>query len=49
MLWDEQYQVWNHYDVRSQPTAVLVDATGQVLHTFEDLFDPADVLSRLGA
>lgn len=47
MLLDTSYGVWSHYEVVSQPTTVLVDASGTVIHEFPGLFNADDVLARL--
>lgn len=31
MIWDASFETWSHYDVRGQPTAVLVDPNGAEL------------------
>ncbi len=47
MLWDENYAVWQHYDVSSQPTVVLLDASGNLIEFFGGTFNPDEVLARL--
>lgn len=44
MIWDESFGTWAHYGVAGQPTAILVDAQGQVIETWLGRFDPAEVL-----
>lgn len=31
MIWDETFQTWNHFEISSQPSAVMVDSDGQEL------------------
>lgn len=47
VLWDDAFRIWRHYDVFAQPTAILVSASGEVLHTFGGRFRAEDVLSRI--
>ena len=47
VLWDADYRVWNHYEVFGQPTAILVDRSGQIIHTFGGAFNGDDVLARI--
>ena len=37
MTWDETFQTWEHYEVRRQPTVVLVDAAGETLGQWSGL------------
>jgi thioredoxin-related protein len=47
LLWDDTAQIWAHYDVFSMPTAVLVDASGNLVYELPGVFSPDEVLSRL--
>ncbi|MEM9135292.1 MAG: hypothetical protein AAF962_05205 [Actinomycetota bacterium] len=47
MYLDASTGVWQHYNVLSQPTAVLVDANGTVIYELPGLFNPDEVLARL--
>ncbi len=47
MFLDSSTGVWRHYDVLSQPAAVLVDANGTVIYELPGLFDADEVLARL--
>jgi hypothetical protein len=31
MTWDQTFETWDHYEVRGQPTTILVDPAGEVL------------------
>jgi len=31
MTWDESFETWSYYDVRSQPTIILVEPDGAIL------------------
>ncbi|MGI9614625.1 MAG: hypothetical protein ACR2QO_17065 [Acidimicrobiales bacterium] len=48
MLFDAGLTSWNHYEVYGQPTAVLVNASGEAIHTFDGAFDANEILARLG-
>lgn len=37
MVWDSGFDSWNHYDVSSQPTLVLVGADGSELGRWNSL------------
>lgn len=47
MLLDESSGVWQHYEVLGQPTVILVDSSGNVVHEFSGAFKAEDVLARL--
>ena len=44
MTWDASFATWEYYGVRGQPTAVLVDETGEPIQAWSGRFDLADVL-----
>ena len=48
MYWDETFLSWQAFGVRSQPAAVLLSPTGEVLASWLGAFDEAEVL-RLAA
>lgn len=48
MTWDESFETWQYYGVRGQPTAILVDPTGNPLIGWSGAFDEDEVL-RLAA
>jgi hypothetical protein len=48
MLFDPSLDSWTHYEVYGQPTAVLVNAAGDAVHTFDGAFDANEILARLG-
>jgi hypothetical protein len=39
MIWDESFETWNHYEISSQPAAVLLDAQGEELGRWRGLPD----------
>lgn len=39
MTWDETFQTWDYYEVRGQPTLILVDRAGLPLGTWNFLSD----------
>ena len=39
MTWDETFETWLYYDVRSQPTIILVDKDGMPLGGWHGLSD----------
>ena len=45
MTWDATFETWNHYEVRGQPTLILVDQGGQPLGTWHSLSD--ELIQRL--
>jgi len=47
MIWDESFVTWSYYGVSSQPTAVLVDQTGQPIQGWVGSFDFEDVLGLI--
>ena len=47
VVWDDAYAVWRHYEVYGQPTALLLDAKGNLIHEFGGRFRAEDVLGRL--
>ena len=49
MIWDESFGSWQHYGVRGQPTALLVDASGEVIQAWLGQFDEAEVLELAAA
>ncbi len=48
MLFDTSLASWRHYEVYGQPTAVLVSANGEPIHTFDGAFDADEILARVG-
>jgi hypothetical protein len=48
MIWDTGFDSWIHYGVSGQPTAILVDATGQPIQGWRGVIDTDEVL-RLAA
>lgn len=48
MIWDEGFSSWQYYGVRGQPTAILVDPTGQPITGWVGAF-PEDVVLELAA
>ncbi len=44
MIWDESFASWQYYGVRGQPTAILVDATGEPITGWTGAFDLDEVL-----
>ena len=49
MLFDADFRSWSHYEVTGQPTAVLVNANGEVIEHFDGRFKAEDVLQRLNS
>lgn len=37
MVWDESFETWEFYDVRSQPVAILLDSDGNELGRWRGL------------
>lgn len=48
MYWDETYESWLGFGIRTQPAAALLSPTGEVLAAWLGAFDEAEVL-RLAA
>lgn len=48
MYWDETFESWVAFGVSSQPTAVLLSPTGEVLAGWRGMF-PADEVLDLAA
>jgi hypothetical protein len=44
MIWDEGFDSWAYYGVRGQPTAILVDPSGEPLVGWSGVFDEDEVL-----
>jgi hypothetical protein len=44
MLWDESFESWSAFGVRSQPAAILFDARGKPLQAWLGPFDEAEAL-----
>lgn len=44
MLWDESFESWAAFGVRSQPAAILFDAQGAPLQAWLGPFDEAEAL-----
>ena len=49
MIWDESFTTWQYYGVRGQPTAILVDETGQPIQGWVGRFDVDEVLELAAA
>ena len=49
MIWDESFDTWRYYQVTGQPTAVLVDSTGQPIQGWRGLFPQDEVLEAARA
>ncbi len=44
MIWDESFASWAYYGVRGQPTAILVDPSGNPIIGWSGFFDQEEVL-----
>jgi hypothetical protein len=44
MIWDASFETWSYYGVRGQPTAILVDPTGDPIASWLGVFDANEVL-----
>lgn len=44
MIWDASFDTWRYYQVRGQPTAILVDPNGQPIKGWSGRFPEAEVL-----
>jgi hypothetical protein len=44
MYWDPNFESWSYYQVRSQPTAILLDPQGVPLQGWRGSFDEDKVL-----
>ncbi len=44
MIWDQGFDSWSYYGVRGQPTAILVDASGEPITGWTGNFDQEEVL-----
>lgn len=44
MYWDPGFDSWNYYQVRSQPTAILLDPQGNPIQGWRGAFDEDKVL-----
>lgn len=49
MIWDEGFTTWQYYGVRGQPTAILVDKTGNPIQGWLGRFDENEVLELAAA
>ena len=49
MIWDESFTTWEYYGVRGQPTAILVDPTGEPIEAWLGRFDIDSVLELAAA
>ncbi|MEZ5382150.1 MAG: hypothetical protein R2754_10220 [Microthrixaceae bacterium] len=47
MLWDEGFESWQLLGIRSQPAAILLDAEGEVLDSWQGPVSPDEVLAQL--
>lgn len=45
MLWDPTFQTWAEFGISSQPAAVLVDRSGDVIKTWRGAIRESEVLS----
>ncbi len=44
MIWDATFETWSYYGVSGQPTAILVDASGNPIAGWRGFFDQNEVL-----
>ncbi|MCP3992096.1 MAG: hypothetical protein GY724_23700 [Actinomycetia bacterium] len=44
MIWDVSFETWSYYGVRGQPTAILVDSTGEPINSWLGFFGTDEVL-----
>ena len=44
MIWDESFASWQYYGVRGQPTAILVDPSGEPITGWFGRFPEDEVL-----
>ncbi len=49
MIWDASFETWNYYGVTGQPTAILVDPTGNPIQGWRGFFDQEEVLDLVAA
>lgn len=49
MIWDESFTSWQYYGVRGQPSAILVDASGEPVQGWTGRFDFEAVLELAAA
>lgn len=50
MTWDETFETWAYYEVRGQPTAILVDPDGNQLGRWHGLTqEMVDLVEAYGA
>lgn len=49
MIWDESFTSWQYYGVRGQPTAILVDSSGEPIQGWVGRFDFEEVLELAAA
>lgn len=49
MIWDQSFASWDYYGVRGQPTAILVDPTGNPIQGWAGPFDQQEVLDLIAA
>src|SRR6187431_90769 len=49
MYWDETMSAWTPFGIVSQPAAVLLSPTGEVIKTWPGVFNGDKVLSELAA
>ena len=47
MIWDVSFETWSYYGVRGQPTAILVDKTGDPIGGWLGVFDADEVLDAV--
>ncbi len=48
MLWDESFVSWDHYGIRSQPAAILLDANGDAIEGWSGNVPNEDALRAAG-
>ena len=39
MYWDKSFESWQHFGIRSQPAAVLLDHNGKIIKTWKSGVD----------
>ena len=47
MYWDESFESWQHFGIRSQPAAVLLDKNGKIIKSWKSGVDLDAVLKAL--
>ena len=49
MFWESGFESWNHFEVRSQPTAILLDTDGTPIIGWSGSFDEDKLLEEVAA